>query len=298
MGDGRGQLIVTLIVAALVAAAGGFGVVTVTERMAANEKAAATRALTERAAALDRSALAGGSALACLDAGAGETVENACERQVFATPQSAAAAVAYLAARIALLQDAAALHDKSVTAALAESRRTVELDRFGLAAQVLAARAGCTVEHCAAFALVDDANALKSNMKAQAYEQYVSRYAAAWNAAPERTPVAAEAPPALAAAPAAPLPATVAAPFASANEAGTLPLKPVDKKWDFPSAASIPPVSIMNAEPPLKKAEAEQLNATQGNAAPAAGDAAPAAAANPPLPPKRPPVSAVPEPAR
>jgi hypothetical protein len=44
---------------------------------------------------------------------------------------------------------------------------------------------------------------------------------------------------------------------------------PLSDKYDFPSAASIPPVSIMNTEPPRPKEDA-------------------GAAANPPVPPKRP----------
>ena len=49
----------------------------------------------QRNAELSLSAVAPGSTLACLDGVAGEAVENACEKTVFADPQSAASAVAY-----------------------------------------------------------------------------------------------------------------------------------------------------------------------------------------------------------
>ena len=48
-------------------------------------------------------ALAPGSALACLDTIAGETVENACEKALFASPEATAAAVSYVAAQLSLL---------------------------------------------------------------------------------------------------------------------------------------------------------------------------------------------------
>src|SRR5262249_45446750 len=63
------------------------------------------RALEQRAVALAARAIAPGSPLACLDAVAGDTVETACEKTVFASPESVAAAVSYMSARLALLAD-------------------------------------------------------------------------------------------------------------------------------------------------------------------------------------------------
>ncbi|MEI9805271.1 MAG: hypothetical protein WDN48_13610 [Pseudolabrys sp.] len=147
--------------------------------------------------------MAPGSVLACLDGGAGETIENACERHVFTDPKSAAGAVAYTAARLTLLADAQALAqaDPSVLAAFAGPRRAVELDRYGIAAHVLATRDGCTAERCAAFAFLRDTEVLKANLKADAFHTYVTRYAAAWDKAePDKdTPVAAVPAPAQAA---------------------------------------------------------------------------------------------------
>ena len=60
-------------------------------------------------------------------------------------------------------------------ASFAARRRAIELDRFGIAAHVLAERDGCTAERCAAFAFLTDSGVLKANMKAQAFDQYVSR---------------------------------------------------------------------------------------------------------------------------
>jgi hypothetical protein len=157
---------------------------------------------------------------------------------VFAGPQSAASAVAYIAARLTLLADGLAFvrrgGDPDFAATLSGLRRGIELDRFGIVAHVLAARDGCTADHCAFFALLSDTNVIKSTLKAQIFDQYVSRHVADWS---KFEPVAEK-----------PLPA---APVAGVLE--PLPRTSVARKYNFPSAASIPPVSIMNAEPLLPK---------------------------------------------
>jgi hypothetical protein len=153
-----------------------------------------------------------------------------------------------MAARLTLLADGLAFAQKSdpdFAAALGALRRAVELDRFGVAAHVLAVRDGCTAERCAAFAWLHDASVIKANLKAQVFDQYVSRYAPAWD---KSVPVAVKEAPAV--------------PVAGANEQLAPAKAPVPDKYDFPSAASIPPVSIMNPEPPLPK-EAKDAQAAQ-----------------------------------
>ncbi len=271
-GGGRPMLL-PIVVLALA----GLAVVSILDRMARDERGAERRALAQRNADLTAQALAPGSALACLDGAAGEAVENACEQMVFAGPQSTAGAVAYMAARLTLLADGLAFArrgDAEFAATLAPLRRAIELDRFGIVAHVLAMRDGCTAERCAAFALLGDTSAIKANLKAQVFDQYVSRYAAGWNKPePKSEPMAERL---------APAPAPVAS--APAPPART----PVSRKYDFPSAASIPPVSIMNAEPPLPKAAAD-AQAAQPNGAPSVSV---------PVPPKRPPAHAASPPAR
>ncbi len=217
------------------------------DRMALNERGAERRALLQRNAELTASVLAPGSKLVCLDGGAGETVENACEKAVFANGQSVAAAIAFTAARISLLRDAAGFaqqHEPEFLDAFAAIRRALELDRYGLAAHVLAERDGCTAEHCAAFALLHDTGVLVANLRAHAFDTYVARYATAWkDSEPESEAVAERQPPALR-----------TAVDAGAPQPADAPKNPVMSHYDFPSAASIPPVSIMNTEPRLPKA--------------------------------------------
>jgi hypothetical protein len=266
-----------LAIAAAIIGGGALAVVVVLDHMATDQKAAERRALLQRNAELNASAVAPGSVLACLDSGAGETVENACEKAVFANPQSAAGAVAYPAARLSWLTDAQAFSkiDGTIMDAFAGPRRALELDRFGLAAHVLATRDGCTAERCPVFAWLHETAVVKANLKGDVFGSYVDRYVAAWNKAePDKpAPVAS-----------APAPAEVA--NATTATAGHTPLS---SKYDFPSSASIPPVSIMNSEPPLPKA-ATDAQAAQSKPE---GTAAPA-----PIPPKRPQGQAAPAAAR
>jgi hypothetical protein len=223
------------------------------------DMAAERRALQVRAAGLAAHALAPGSPLACLDGDAGDSVETACEKALFATPQTAAAAVTYVTARLSLLADALAINDAELAPTVAGLRRALELDRYGIAAHVLASRDGCSVEACQAFAWVDDPTALKANLKARAFDGYVQRYETAWKAEPAKPAVATAASPAEPAAPETPAPT-----FSS--------------RYDFPSSDSIPAVSIMNKEPPRPP---------EGTAATAAPQEPPPAA-HTPVPPKRP----------
>jgi hypothetical protein len=275
---GGGARLLIPLTAIAVAAIAMIGVL---ERMATNERMAEQRALLLRHTQLSMSAVVPGSALACLDGVAGEQIETACEKAVFADAQSAASAVAYVGARLSLLSDvfAATQHGgPDLQAVLASTRRAIELDRYGIAAHVLAERDGCTAERCAAFGMFQDTGALKANLKVHAFDTYVGRYAADWG---KKEPAGDKQPQA-----AIPVPS----PVASAGPEGLPTGHPVNPRWDFPSAASIPPVSIMNAEPPIPKQQ--QATGATGQA-PAA-----AAAGNPPGPPKRPQGQAATPPAR
>ena len=274
----NGALRIAFSVAALALA--GLAIFALIERSSVAERAAERRALLVRDAELTRLALTPGSALACLDGNAGETVENSCEKRIFATAQGTAAAVSYMDARLKLLADAAGLSDSGALALLAASRRAVALDRYGLAAHVLAIRDACTADKCDSFALVDDASVLKANLRAQVYDQYVSRYVAAWSE--PSTPV--EKPAAVSAVPAAPAQVT-------ASGQTAIPAVKPGEHWDFPTAASIPAVSIMGAEPPMPKgAEAQAQVQGQAPAKPATNANA-AAPSRTPLPQAAPPAA-------
>jgi hypothetical protein len=168
------------------------------------------------------------SPLACLDGAAGEAVESACEKALFASPETTAAAMNYVATQLALLAD---YHDhlrrgRSLeTPSFINLRRAAEADRYGFVAQVLAARERCTPAQCPAFALLHDINRVSANMSERVFEFNVAQYSANWPSGGK--PVA-----------------TAAAP-GTPNVVG----RASSGELFFPSSASIPPVSIMTAEP-------------------------------------------------
>src|SRR5258708_2445014 len=132
-------------------------------------------------------------ALSCVDDLAGDTVLAACEKALFGSAESAAAAMSYAASQITRLTafgDVAAAN-KSMTPELQALRRAVEHDRYGLMAYALAARDHCTPSDCAAFRALTDSHQIVANMDERVYDGLVSRYAPTWNAPPPVGPVAA-----------------------------------------------------------------------------------------------------------
>ena len=189
-------------------------------------------------------------ALSCIDDLAGEAVLTACEKTLFGSPETAAAALAYAASQISRLtaMGDVATAGKPLTPELEWLRRSVERDRYGLMAYVLLVRDHCTPSDCAAFRSLTDRRQIVANMDEKTFDGLILRYSGSWGA-----PAAAAAP-ALAAAP------------------PTMPTgRPTNA--DFPTAASTPPVNIMVPEPAT---------------APPASSRPPAATATAPLPSPRP----------
>src|SRR5882757_806056 len=123
-------------------------------------------------------------ALACVDDLAGDAVLNACEKVLFGSADSAAAAVSYAAAQISRLTSFGdlATAERSTTTELQSLRRAIERDRYGLMAYVLMARDHCTPTACAAFRSLGDNHQVIANMNERSYESLITRYAGAWNA--------------------------------------------------------------------------------------------------------------------
>jgi len=191
-----------------------------------SERTAERQSLELWAEQLNARALAPGSSLACLDALAGEAVESACEKALFTSPASAAAATSFVADRLELLVAMLAYgkHDLAdVGSSLRPLRRALEADRFGFLAHVLAVRDDCTSQNCKALALLDDPARVRANLSARTFDHYVEHYAEIWAKAPDGALV------------------DVVQPSGQASR------KVVN--IDFPTAASIPAVSIMNPEP-------------------------------------------------
>ena len=244
------------------------------DRSATHDRAEARRALEARATALTAQSIAAGSALACLDAGTGEAVEAACEKSVFATPEAIAAAVSYVGAKLALMAEALDLaksDDDYHGPALTDLRRTLEVDRFGIVAHVLASRDRCNIDQCNAFRMIPDRRQVAAHMKEDSFGQYVARHAPNWP--PHGQAAGAASPP-------------------PEKEKATTAVAP--SNWSFPSAASIPAVSIMNPEPSGPPGLPAGSVVPDGAGLPPAAAAALAAAA----PPAAAPTAAAAQPAR
>ena len=193
-------------------------------------------------------------ALSCIDDLAGDTVLAACEKALFGSAETAAAAVSYAASQITRLTafGDVAVANRNMTPELSMLRRAVERDRYGLVARVLVARDRCTPSNCPAFRALTDHRQIAANMDGRTYDGLVARYAPLWSAPAAAAPVAALTP--------------------------SMPMgKPTNA--EFPSAASTPPVSIMTPEP-VTAASAPRPPA-QAQAPPASPSAANAALLSP-----------------
>jgi hypothetical protein len=167
-------------------------------------------------------------AMSCIDDIAGDTVGQACEKALFGSAESTAAAVNYMAAmitRLTALGDATTAQ-RSMTPEIQALRRAVEHDRYGLVAQVLLARDRCTPTACPAYRSLTDNHQIITNMDEHLYDGLVARYAPSWNA---------------------PLPAVTAALPGGLLGASVPTGRPTNA--EFPSAANTPAVSIMTPEP-------------------------------------------------
>ena len=190
------------------------------------------RTIEARLSELRAQALSASSTLACLD-GAGDAIEKACEQTVFATPESLAAANFYTTTRFDLLVSAArysgprsAQFDEAIDAL----QRSLQQDPFGLTANTLVLRTGCTAERCDAIAVFREQARVAENVRQKTYQAIVARHSPNWRT---NAPAAASPSPS-------PAPATSTGPETRA---------PIPDKYTLPSSSSIPPVSIMEDEP-------------------------------------------------
>jgi len=222
----------------------------VLDHLAARDLAAERRAVDARAFELKMRALAPGSALACLEATAGEMVQDSCEKALFASPETTAAAVSYVMAQLSLLaagRKHARASGLSYSKVLTMLRRAIELDRFGIVAHVFAMRPGCGPNQCDLFVLLQDASRVRANLAQRPFESHVTTHMADWASAGSR-PVASNP---------APVPSAASPPLAAVRQSS---------KLFFPSSSSIPPINILTTEP----ATPQQSQETTASADPAA----------------------------
>lgn len=213
-------------------AIGAFAVYAYLDQAREHDRLTERLALDQRNSNLISQVIAPNSILACLDAIAGEPVDTACEKTIFASADGVATASAYIAARIDLLsdvQDFVTHRDPSFEPGTASLRRPIEADRFGIASQILAYRDGCTAENCAFFAALRDTDRIKANLNDRVFEAVLARNMPNWASRGQR------------------LAATPQAPTLQSTNSGSSPVPP---GFNLPSSASIPPINIMTNDPP------------------------------------------------
>src|SRR6202030_3795328 len=174
-----------------------------------------------------------------------------------------AAASSYAAARLELLSDMAAYvkhGGRDIDGALVPLRHSLETDAYGFLAHALAVRDGCTSQNCKALDVLADAGRVRANLRGQTLDRYLDRYLTAWAQQPDGPGPVADA--------------------ATQSQPTYQPGAPSQRRMvniDFPTAASIPPVSIMNPEPGTKPTPAGAA-ASAANPNPPASTAATASA--------------------
>lgn len=248
------------------------------DRLNLRDAAEQRRSFQARLADVNAHALAPASPLSCLDALVGDAVTEPCEKAIFANPESAAAAVSLMAARIALLREAVAHagEDPFYDKAIADLRRSLEPDRFGFVAQALATSEQCKPDSCDALTLLRDPHRVNANLSDRTFEIFVGRYVGTWMT--PRNPASA---PPVAAAPPVQQPAATA----TASAAIDKPTPATSSvNVEFPSAASIPPVSIMTNEPGMAQGGTDADKADKADKAAASRRSTPPASTPVPTP--------------
>lgn len=251
--DGAGGTL-RLAVPTLAAVVGTLVILSLFQRPSVQSRRALLSGLEARAFELTTRALGPASPLACLATRAGDLVQTACEKGVFGTPDATASAVAYVETQIALLADerrGAVTPPTDNGVLLSGVRQVVEADPYGIAAFVLATRYGCRADACPAFAWFTNTARLRDNLAAELYSKTVAKYAGDARDQAPPPPLAARIDNAVGAT-TAPVPGAPEIPISAIPGALTpTGATPAPSGMDFPSADSIPPVSIMNSEPPV-----------------------------------------------
>ena len=180
-GDMLGHIAIGVVVVFIAGLALGY--------LARNDWATERRAVDARVSNLAAQALMPGSALACLDPIASKGFETGCEKALFATAETTAGAIAFVAAQVSLMASASKAVGRrgaSDSSALTTLRRSVEADRFGIVAYVLAAEHSCTPDRCGAFAFLQRSDQVRVNLVERPFEGYLERHRSGWAAAGNR----------------------------------------------------------------------------------------------------------------
>lgn len=166
-----------LALVAVVAGAAYFGL----KQYEDNSRFTERKAIEDRAATLLSQANQPGSVLGCLNP-ALPTLDEACEKTIFAEPQRVASAIGVTADRIALLYDATAFaaREPAFLDRFDHLRRSLEADPYGLVAHILATEHKCIPDSCPRFRILKDVDKVKANLTARKFDGLLAKYKETW----------------------------------------------------------------------------------------------------------------------
>lgn len=145
--------------------------------------------LEDRANTLFSQTIQPGTVFACIDGSPSPAMQAACERTLFSEPQHVATAVTITSQRVAYLIDAVRFgreRDESYLSRITPLRRMLENDPFGFVGFVMASTYHCMADLCDKFAIFDNPERVKENIRSRRYEAYMAKYAGVWRGEPLR----------------------------------------------------------------------------------------------------------------
>jgi hypothetical protein len=167
-----------LALVAVVAGAAYFGL----KQYEDNSRFAERKAIEDRAATLLAQANQPGSVLGCLNQAALPTLDEACEKTIFAEPQRIASAISVTADRIALLNDATsfAAREPAFLDRFDHLRKSLEADPYGLVAHIFATENKCIPDSCPRFRILKDVDKVKANLTSRKFDGLLAKYKESW----------------------------------------------------------------------------------------------------------------------
>lgn len=166
-----------LAVVAVIGGAAYFGL----KQFEDNSRFVERKAIEDRALTVFSQASQPGSVFGCLNAAA-PTLDEACEKAIFAEPQRIASAISVTADRIALLYDATvfAARDPGFLERFDHLRKSLEADPFGLVAHVLATEHKCIPDSFARYRILKDTDKVKANLSSRKFDGLLAKYKGGW----------------------------------------------------------------------------------------------------------------------
>lgn len=167
-----------LTVVAVIAGAAYFG-------LKQNEEASRSverKAIEDRAEAILTQTAATDSVLGCLSVSSMQTLDEACEKAIFAEPQRVAAALGVTAERMMLLNDASiyAAREPGFLDRFDPLRKSLEADQYGFVANVLANDYKCLPDSCTRMRMFKDPEKVKANLANRKFEALLAKHKANW----------------------------------------------------------------------------------------------------------------------